>query len=69
MIEYAILLIVPVVLGGLIAAAFLAFNGLRARSERTRRELDEARRRERTPFRTDVAHGPTVDREDQRIAS
>lgn len=69
MIQYAILLIVPVVIGALIAAAILAFNGLLERSERSRRELDEAKRLDRTPFRTDVTHGPTADREDQRIAS
>jgi hypothetical protein len=69
MIQYVILLIVPVVLGALIAAAILAFNGLRERSERSRWELGEARSLDRTPFRTDVTHGPTGDREDQRIAS
>jgi hypothetical protein len=69
MIQYAILLIVPVIIGTLIAAAILALNGLLDRNERKRRELDEARRLDRAAFRTNLSQSPAVDRTEQRIAS
>jgi len=67
MIRYAVLLVGPLVIGILIAIGFLLVSGLRERRERTRRELDEARRSERAPS-TDLAARSARDLEDRRIA-
>jgi len=61
MIRYAILLVGPLIIGTLIAIGLLLVSGFRERRERTRRELDEARRSERAMSAHDL--------EDRRIAS
>lgn len=68
MIRYAVLLVGPLIIGTLIAIGLLLISGLRERRERTRRELDEARRSERAPS-TDRAAMAAHDLEDRRIAS
>jgi hypothetical protein len=67
--DHALLLIVPVIGGVLIAAAILALHGLRDRHERMRQELDEARRLDRMPLRTVRVESPSADLEGRRIAS
>ena len=65
MMEYALLLVAPIVAGVLIAVAILVMNGLRERREQRRLALQEARRLDRAPLGAQPA--PNV--KDRRIAS
>jgi len=69
MIRYVVILVAPLIVGGLIAVAVLLINGLRERRERTRRELYEARRLDRVPSSTDLAARSAPEVRDRRIAS
>ena len=69
MVRYVVLLVAPLVVGGLIAVAVLLINALREHRERTRRELSEARRLDRAPSSTDLAARSAPEVRDRRIAS
>ena len=66
--RYVVLLIVPCVVGSLIAAAVLFINGLRERRERRDMELREARRPNRRDSATLSARSPS-DGKERRKAS
>jgi hypothetical protein len=66
--RYVVVLIVPLVVGSLIAVAVLLINGLRERRERRDMELREARRLNSRDVARLSARSPS-DGKDQRIAS
>jgi hypothetical protein len=66
--RYFVILIVPLVVGSLIAVAVLLINGLRERREEKDMELREARRLNSRDFATLSARAPADD-QDRRIAS
>jgi hypothetical protein len=66
--RYVVILIVPLVVGSLIAVAVLLINGLRERRERRDMELREARRLNSRDVARRSARSPS-DGKDQRIAS
>ena len=66
--RYVVILIVPLVVGSLIAVAILLINGLRARRERKDMELREARRLNTRDFAILSARSPSGGK-DRRIAS
>jgi len=66
--RYVVILIVPLVVGCLIAVAILLINGLRERRERKDMELREARRLNNRDFAILSARSPS-EGEDRRIAS
>jgi hypothetical protein len=66
--RYVVILIVPLVVGSLIAVAVLLINGLRERRERRDMELREARRLNSRDVARLSARSPS-DGKDQRIAS
>ena len=69
MIGYVVILVAPLIVGGLIAVAVLLINGLRERRARTRRDLYEARRLDRGPSSTDLAARSAPQVRNRRIAS
>jgi hypothetical protein len=66
--RYAAVLVVPLIVGILIAVPLLLINGLRERRERRRTALREARRLDRLDYATFCAR-PASDGKDRRIAS
>ena len=66
--RYVVILIVPLVVGSLIAVAILLINGLRERHERKDMELREARRLNTRDFAILSARSPSEGK-DRRIAS
>jgi hypothetical protein len=66
--RYVVILIVPLVVGSLIAVAVLLINGLREQRERRDMELREARRLNSRDVARLSARSPS-DGKDQRIAS
>ena len=65
--RYAVLLVVPLIVGILIAVTVLLINGRRERRERRHTALREARRLDSRDDATFSAR-PTSDGKDQRIA-
>jgi len=66
--RYVVILIVPLVVGCLIAVAILLINGLREGRERKDMELREARRLDSPDYATFSAR-PASDGKDRRMAS
>jgi len=66
--RYVVILLVPLVIGSLIAIAILLINGLRERRDQRDMELREARRLNSRDFTKPSARSPS-DGEDRRIAS
>ena len=66
--RYVVILIVPLVVGSLIAVAILLINGLRERRERKDMELREARRLNTRDFAILSARSPSEGK-GRRIAS
>jgi hypothetical protein len=66
--RYAAVLVVPLIVGTLIAAAVLLINGLRERREQRHAALREARRLD-GPVHATFSAKPTPDDKDRRIAS
>jgi hypothetical protein len=66
--RYVVILIVPLVVGSLIAVAVLLINGLRERRERKHMELRDARRLNKQDFAILSARSPSEGK-DRRIAS
>jgi hypothetical protein len=66
--RYVVMLIVPLVIGSLIAVGVLLINGLREQRERRDMELREARRLNSRDVARLSARSPS-DGKDQRIAS
>jgi len=66
--RYVVMLIVPLVVGSLIAVAILLINGLRERRERKDMELREARRLNKRDFAILSARSSSEGK-DRRIAS
>ena len=66
--RYVVILLVPLVIGSLIAIAILFINGLRERRDQRDLELREARRLNSRDFARPSARSPS-DGEDRRIAS
>lgn len=66
--RYVVILIVPLIVGGLIAVTVLLANGLRERRERRRMALREARRLDSLNYAT-LSARPASDGKDRRIAS
>ena len=64
--RYVVILIVPLVVGSLIAVAVLLINGLREQRERRDMELREARRLNSRDYAT-LSARPASDRKDRRI--
>jgi len=69
MIRYVVLLVAPLIVGVLVAVVVLLINGLRERSERTRRELYEARRLDHMASATDLAARSAPEVRHRRITS
>jgi len=66
--RYAAVLVVPLIVGTLIAVTVLLINGLRERREQRHAVLREARRLDGPDYATFSAK-PTPDDKDRRIAS
>jgi len=66
--RYAAVLVVPLIIGTLIAVTVLLINGLRERREQRHAALREARRLD-GPVHVTFSAKPTPDDKDRRIAS
>ena len=66
--RYVVILLVPLVIGSVIAIAILLINGLRERRDQRAMELREARHLNNRDFARSSARSPS-DGEDRRIAS
>jgi len=67
--HYIVILVVPVIVGSVIAVVVLLINGLRERRDQKDMALREARRLNSRDFARLSAGSPLVDGKDRRIAS